>query len=144
MPSIDEVFAEWNRAIAKVADLARVPVDRRREFWEELSSFNDSATEWDRLELLAAWNALSTGEQRAIENARRKQVAAYNAFRALTLAARALVAANGPGDQVEMAKLLTAALSNASGKPPPRPDRARAPSGADIARDDCARADWHD
>ena len=110
MPSIDEFFAGWDRAIAKVADLARVPVDRRREFWEELSSFNDSATEWDRLELLAAWNALSTGEQRAIENARRKQVAAYNAFRALTPAARALVAANGPGDQVEMAKLLTAAL----------------------------------
>jgi hypothetical protein len=119
MVTIDEVLAKWNRAVAEVADIAKVPVDRRKEFDRRLTGWHDAADEWERHEMLAFRDALSPMERGAIEKARHKMVAAYNAFLALTPAARALVAANGPGDQIEMGERLVAALSGAADRPSP-------------------------
>jgi hypothetical protein len=80
MVTIDEVFAKWNRAVAEVADIAKVPVDRRKEFDRRLTGWHDAADEWERHEMLAFRDALSPMERGAIEKARHKMVAAYMPF----------------------------------------------------------------
>jgi hypothetical protein len=132
MVNANDVFAEWNRAVAEVADLVRVPADRRRELWEELSSYNDAATEWDRLEVLARWRELSEGDRRALENARRKLLSAYNAARALTPAQRKCADAVGqPSDWVEKLEIMTWGLASATCVPIPSsaPSRPGRPKG---------------
>jgi len=76
--------AKLRAAIAQVADLAKIPADRRERFCTMIAGYHAACTEHNRLFLRGLWGELSESEKAAVEDLRGKVLSACNAAHALS------------------------------------------------------------